>query len=158
MARHLNDKEVLAQIPVARARARRASATEPRAISARYDRKRRLIVVELSNDAFFGFPAESGQGLRGASDAQLAEVEVSPSGEGLHWESLDADLSVPALLRGMFGTKAWMKELGRAGGSVRSEAKAEAARRNGAKGGRPRVSAAATAAKAKSQSASKKRT
>jgi hypothetical protein len=31
-----------------------------------------------------------------------------------------------------------MSELGRAGGSVRSEAKAQAARENGAKGGRPK--------------------
>jgi hypothetical protein len=34
-----------------------------------------------------------------------------------------------------------MRELGRAGGSARSEAKARAARLNGAKGGRPRARA-----------------
>jgi hypothetical protein len=98
------------------------------------------VVVELTNGAFFGFPAHLGQGLRGASPEDLAEVEVSPSGEALHWERLDVDLRVPALLHGVFGTKAWMRELGRAGGRVRSKAKTRAARLNGAKGGRPRKS------------------
>ena len=36
--------------------------------------------------------------------------------------------------------KKYLAEIGRKGGSVTSEAKAEAARRNGAKGGRPRKS------------------
>ncbi|MDS3860547.1 DUF2442 domain-containing protein [Thermosynechococcaceae cyanobacterium BACA0444] len=39
---------------------------------------------------------------------QLAEVEVSPSGYGLHWESLDADLAVPALMSQVFGSGAWL--------------------------------------------------
>lgn len=131
-------REILAQIPAARARARAAAASEPRAARARYDRKRTLIIVELTNGAFFGFPAHLGQGLRGATAEELAEVTVSPSGEALHWPRLDADLRVPALLQGIFGTRAWMRELGRAGGRVRSEAKANAARENGRKGGRPR--------------------
>jgi hypothetical protein len=46
--------------------------------------------------------------------------------------------SVTELLAGVLGTKAWMAELGRAGGRVKSAAKSRAARRNGAKGGRPR--------------------
>lgn len=136
--RRLTDQEILAQIPAARERGRRARETEPRAARAHYDRVRSQIVVELTNGAFFGFPARLGQGLRGASPAQLAEVEVSPSGEALRWDSLDVDLRVEALLRGVFGTKAWMRELGRSGGRVRSAAKARAARLNGAKGGRPR--------------------
>jgi hypothetical protein len=137
------DREILAQIPAARARARAAATSEPRAARARYDRKRALIVVELTNGAFFGFPARLGQGLRDATPAELADVTVSPSGEALHWPRLDADLRVPALLQGLFGTRAWMRELGRSGGLARSEAKASAARRNGRKGGRPRKNPAA---------------
>jgi hypothetical protein len=136
--RRRSDEEVLAQIPAARRRARAARTSEPRAKSARYDRARGLVIVELQNGSYFGFPAQLGQGLRGASPDELAEVEVSPSGEALHWERLNADLRVPALLQGMFGTRAWMRELGRIGGRARSEAKARAARLNGAKGGRPR--------------------
>lgn len=58
-------------------------------------------------------------------------------GFGLHWEALDVDLSIPTLMAGSFGTKAWMRELARRAGSVTSPAKAAAARVNGAKGGRP---------------------
>jgi hypothetical protein len=72
---------------------------------------------------------------------QLAEVEVTPSGYGLHWESLDVDLGVPELVAGLFGTKAWMSELGRQGGQSKSSAKAQASRDNGRSGGRPRKTA-----------------
>ncbi len=48
------------------------------------------------------------QGLQDAPPEQLAEVEISPSGYGLHWESLDADLAVPALMSQIFGSGAWM--------------------------------------------------
>jgi Protein of unknown function (DUF2442) len=51
---------------------------------------------------------------------------VTPSGYGLHWESLDVDLGVPQLVAGIFGTKAWMTELGRLGGQVKSAAKEKA--------------------------------
>jgi hypothetical protein len=51
---------------------------------------------------------------------------------------------VPALLQGVFGSKSWMaRHLGSAGGRARSDAKAEAARTNGRKGGRPRKTAGA---------------
>jgi hypothetical protein len=137
-ARRLSDEKVLAQLPAARSRARVARAREPRAKRALYDQARRLIIVELTNGAIFGFPPRLAQGLRGAAAEALAQVTVSPSGEALHWDTLDADLRVPALLQGMFGTRAWMRQLAQAGGRSRSDAKARAARANGAKGGRPR--------------------
>jgi hypothetical protein len=49
--------------------------------------------------------------LAGASPKDVADVEVTPSGDGLHWEKLDADFSVPALLAGVFGTEAWMAKI-----------------------------------------------
>jgi len=143
--KRLTDAQILAQLPAARERARAARAAEPRATHARYDRGRGLVIVELDNGAFFGFPADRAEGLRGASVEQLAGVKVSPSGEALHWGELDADLRVASLLQGVFGTRAWMRELARAGGRVRSEAKAQAARENGQRGGRPRRPAAAKA-------------
>ncbi len=60
--------------------------------------------------------------------------QTNRAGFGLHWEALDVDLSVPALMAESFGTKTWMRELARRAGSV----KAAAARVNGAKGGRPK--------------------
>jgi Protein of unknown function (DUF2442) len=49
--------------------------------------------------------------LSGATLEDLAGVEVTPSGMGLHWEKLDADLSVPALLKGIYGNSSWMEQL-----------------------------------------------
>ena len=122
----------------AEARGREMLESEPRAVSARYDGRTGRIIVELSNSATFAFPPQLGQGLAEASAAQLAEVEISGAGFGLHWEALDIDLSIPGLLSGHFGTKAWVRELARRAGQSRSPAKAAAARANGAKGGRPR--------------------
>lgn len=126
------------QITRARKAARDADATEPRVASARYDHESHRIVIDLKNGATFFVPVAMLEGFANASPAELADIEVTPSRAGLHWKKLDADLSVPALLKGAFGSKTWMSELGKRGGSTTSEAKASAARENGKKGGRPR--------------------
>ncbi|HEX8671166.1 MAG TPA: DUF2442 domain-containing protein [Longimicrobium sp.] len=108
MATNLTDEEILAQLPAARERARLAAETEPRAKTARYQKSTGRVVVELSNGCLFAFPAQLGEGLRGASAAELAKVEVLPGGSGLHWHALDVDLSVPGLVDGIFGSKRWM--------------------------------------------------
>ena len=86
----------------------------PHAVRARYDRRLRRIVVRLSSGMDLSFSPKDAQGLEHASPEQLAEVEILGVGYGLHWESLDADLYVPALLRGVTGTAAWMARRGRA--------------------------------------------
>jgi hypothetical protein len=134
----LNDGEILAQIPAARRAGRLEAANSPRAKSARYDRITKRVEVELTNGCAFAFPVSLAQGLRGASPVDLARIGIELDGEGLHWERLDADLLVSELLRGVFGSGRWMSEVGRTLGGVRSEAKANASRINGRKGGRPR--------------------
>ena len=126
------------QIDAALERGRAVRLHEPRAAAARYDRRAGRVIVELTNGCTFAFPPRLAQGLDSASEEQLCEVEILGEGHGLHWESLDADLSIPGLLAGLFGTKAWLA--GQAGRAT-SAAKAAAARSNGAKGGRPRRSA-----------------
>ena len=116
-------------------RGRIARQTEPRAASVRYDKKNSRIVIDLTNGCVFAFPPYLAQGLEQATDEELAAVEVLGAGYGLHWEALDVDLSVPGLLAGLFGTRAYMA---RKAGQATSPAKAAAARANGAKGGRPR--------------------
>lgn len=127
-----------AELAAAEERGRIAMATEPRAVSARYDAKAGRIVVELTSGATFAFPPALVQFLRDATPEHLAEIEVSAAGFGLHWPQIDVDFTVKGLMNGVFGTKAWMSELARRAGSVTSPAKAAAARANGAKGGRPR--------------------
>ena len=113
------------------------------AVSARYDRRTSRVVVTLNTGVQLAFPAKLAEGLAGASPENLAEIEISPAGLGLHWPRIDADVYVPALLQGVFGSKNWMaRELGANGGRSRTDAKVAAARENGRKGGRPRKLAA----------------
>ena len=112
------------------------------AVAARYDRDTSRVVVSLHNGVELSFPAAIAQPLAHASPEDLEEIEVEPDGLALFWPRLDDGLTVPGLLAGSFGTRAWMASLlGRAGGQVSTPAKAAAARANGRKGGRPRRSA-----------------
>jgi hypothetical protein len=121
------------------ARARGTLSHEPglKATGARYDPRKKLIVVELANGTSFAFPPSLAQGLADARAADLAKIELTPLGAGLHWPRLDADLTVEGLLAGMFGGRAWMRAHAARAGSTKSPATAAAARANGAKGGRP---------------------
>lgn len=84
---------------------------ERRAINATYDCQSDQIIIQFVNGSEFRFNPELGQGLQNATPEQLAEVEITPSGKGLHWETLDADLSIPDLLRNVYGNKKWMSKL-----------------------------------------------
>jgi hypothetical protein len=120
-------------------RARKMREMFPRAVSAHYDRASGRVVVELSSKVAVNFRSEDAQGLEHAKAADLAKIELSPSGFGIHFPSLDADLYLPALLEGFLGSRKWMAaRMGEAGGKSRSKAKKAASRANGAKGGRPR--------------------
>ena len=114
------------------------------AIAARYDRRRARIIVGLNTGVELAIPVRLVEGLAGAPADSLANIEISPAGLGLHWPKLDADLYVPALMRGVFGSRNWMaRQLGAEGGRSRTPAKAAAARANGRKGGRPKKTAGA---------------
>jgi hypothetical protein len=120
-----------------RMRIRRESG--PQAVAARYDRRVGRIMVTLSNGLELAFPPHLAEGLADAKPADLAIIEITPAGLGLHWPKLDADLYLPALLQGVFGSPRWMAGLlGKSGGLARTAAKVAAARKNGRKGGRPR--------------------
>jgi hypothetical protein len=127
------------QFELANARARELQSTLPRAVSARYDRRIGRIVLHLSTGIDLVFPPHIAQGLETATPAQLAQIEISPSGFGIHFPSLDSDLYLPALLEGFLGSRKWMAgRLGAHGGKSTSPAKTAAAQRNGRNGGRPR--------------------
>jgi Protein of unknown function (DUF2442) len=131
-----------AQVRDAERRLQARLKTQPHATSAHYDSKAGRIVVSLSSGIEIAFPAELAEGLAGAKASDLSEIEITPTGLGLHWPRLDADLYLPALMEGTFGSRRWMAQLmGTAGGRATSTAKRAAARRNGRLGGRPRKQA-----------------
>jgi hypothetical protein len=120
-------------------RTERRRAAAPAAVAARYDRRRDRVVIDLSTGYEVAFAPRRAQGLERARPADLEPIEISPSGFGLHFPKLDVDLWLPALLEGVFGSRAWMAaRLGARGGKSKSRAKARAARANGKRGGRPR--------------------
>ena len=96
------------------------------------------IVITFSSDMELSFAPENTQGLEYACAADFAEAEITPSGLGVYFPRIDADLYIPSLLQGLLGTEKWMSEIGRKGGSTRTEAKSAAARQNGKLGGRPK--------------------
>jgi Protein of unknown function (DUF2442) len=109
------DAALQAQINQARQAGEVLDETEPRAVKAWYEMTSARVFIEIKNGIVMGVPYQLLEGLELATPEQLAKVEVTPSGYGLHWEGLDVDLGVPQLVAGIFGTKTWMKELGRLG-------------------------------------------
>ena len=130
-------KQVAEHFEKANQRGRRAALDEPRAQHARLSANSTVLHLELTNGAKITIPVRLIRELKTATPRQLIDMEVLPTGDGLHWDALDVTISVPGLVAGMFGPGTWMSEMGRRGGATSSSAKAAAARRNGLRGGRP---------------------
>ena len=133
----------IAEIDAAIAQAKIYDLYRPKAIAAIYRAEDDVFVIKFLTGVELTIPRMLLQGLENATPAQLAEVEIVDFQSGLHWESLDVDHYILSLLEGFFGSRKWMSELGKIGGTSRSAAKQSAARKNGRKGGRPRKAAIA---------------
>lgn len=94
-------------------RAAQRMARSVKAVSAKYDRRIGMVVVELSCGLFLQFRPRDIQGMEQARPGDLSDIVISPSGLGLHVPKLDADVSVPGLMRGLLGSRAWMQSLAR---------------------------------------------
>jgi hypothetical protein len=128
----------------AAAKARATLRAHPTALMAHYEPKIGQVIVTLNSGLQFLLDPAKTQGLLGASRAALSEIEIVGPGLGIYFPKLDVDIYIPGLLAGHFGSKKWAAaQLGRAGGSVKTRAKADAARENGKLGGRPRKARAA---------------
>jgi hypothetical protein len=130
------------EFAAANAKGRARLSSMPRAVEAGYDVQRNRVVIRLNTGLEIAFAPQDAQGLEGAMPEDLAVVEIDPPGFGIRFPKLDADLYLPALLEGFFGSMAWAAaRLGQAGGRASTPAKQEAARTNGRHGGRPRSAA-----------------
>jgi hypothetical protein len=128
----------------AAARMKERRSMTPVAVSAKFIRATRRLSITLNTGIEVIFPADRAEGLAQARPSDLSDIEITPSGLGLHFPRLDADIYLPALLEGVLGSRRWMAaSLGKEGGSARSEAKAKASRNNGKLGDRPRKGDAA---------------
>jgi Protein of unknown function (DUF2442) len=122
------------------ARARgEARAQDPSAVvEAQYDATRDAIDLRFRSGGSMTIPRQLVPGLDDVLASALGGISISPAGDALSWPSLDVDVYVPGLVARAFGTRLFARATGQQGGQRRSKAKAEAARTNGAKGGRPR--------------------
>ncbi len=92
-------------------RAQENMENSPKAQKVTFDRKSRRLVVDLQNGVSVLIPTSLIQIFSNASDDEIDDVEIVLNGMYLRWESLDEDLSVSGLVKGVFGTKKWMSEL-----------------------------------------------
>lgn len=118
-------------------RGKKVKSNLPSVVSVKYDRRIYKIVITLSSGLDLSFSPKSVQGLEYAHLNELMDIKVTPSGLGIHFPKLDADIYIPALLEGFLGSNKWLAEQGRKGGKASTVAKAAAARINGKLGGRP---------------------
>src|SRR5437879_13567711 len=60
--------------------------------AAHYDRRTGRVVIDLSSGLSIAFKPQDAQGFEHAKPEQLRKIEISPSGLGLHFPVIDADI------------------------------------------------------------------
>ena len=131
----MTDEELLA----IEQRTERDAGKKPRVADAKYaDGLLTLWIVgdNVTLGTRLTFPARNWPEFSEASDAELANIEVTVFGD-LHWPDLDYAVDALGFLSKLMGI-ALPQYTGRMGGRATSAAKTVAVRANGAKGGRPR--------------------
>lgn len=84
---------------------------DPVAISVKHISTENLIVIHLSNARRLVLPVEDIQALNQATHEQLSHHEIIGIGRGISFPDIDADLFVPALIQGIYGSERWMRQL-----------------------------------------------
>lgn len=99
-----------AEIEAATRRGELMQATWPAATAVRYDSVAHRIVISLSSGVDVSFAPGDAQGLENARPEDLAMTEISPSGFGVHFPAIDADIYIPNLLQGRLGSEKWRRQ------------------------------------------------
>ena len=104
------------------------------ATSIRYQRDADRFLLQMLSGITLRIPRILVHEFDGISTNMLANVSIGLGGDTVQLKECDLDIALPGLLRGLFGLNSGQRN----GGRARSAAKAIAAQRNGALGGRPR--------------------
>ncbi|WP_338523629.1 DUF2442 domain-containing protein [Pseudomonas batumici] len=78
------------------------------AVKAHFDRLSRRLIIDFHSGVRLEVPTGLVETLDVGSATQLSEIEISPSGLGLYFPQLDADILIAGLLQGVMGSPAWM--------------------------------------------------
>ena len=130
------------EIEAARLHGEEEAKTAVRAKTVRFVAKAAARDLELVRGGKVTMPVSQMEAFRRLPEEALAQLEVYPGGSTIASESMDLHFSVEALVFEFLMGPAWAQGLRRQAasrmGRTSSVAKTEAARANGAKGGRPR--------------------
>jgi Protein of unknown function (DUF2442) len=117
------------------------AASEEQMLSLRsvsYDARADALRLTLSSGVRLSVPRSQIPPLAEANSRQLTAVYTGNGGATISQDELDVDVFIPGLLDRLFG-RTIRGDLGRRAGRVLTPAKARAARKNGRKGGRPKL-------------------
>ncbi|MGC1308192.1 MAG: DUF2442 domain-containing protein [Phormidesmis sp.] len=108
MSESVDTSITLEDIERIRARSQQLEAVEHRAMAVRYDAGQKRLHIETLREDAFSVNVDLLQGVAGADDRQIANIEILPGGEGLYWPDLDASLLVHGICTGVYGSRRWM--------------------------------------------------
>ena len=105
-----------------------------------YDRHRNRLIMGLEKGVEFSLPLALVSELASAAPDVLAQMYLTPSGEVLVVDEIDAHIGTKGLIEAALSVlpaRAFAATLGASGGARSTNAKRSAAAENGKKGGRP---------------------
>ncbi|AOK06001.1 DUF2442 domain-containing protein [Burkholderia sp. AU28942] len=115
----------------------RQALARPHVIGARYLPSDRVMELQYSSGWVLRFNPRETEWLRDVPEKALAFPYVTPGGDGLIFDDAEVSVSIPGLVAQLVPLDIARSVVASARGRVTSAAKAEAARLNGLKGGRP---------------------
>jgi len=86
-------------------RAASMKAKFPEAVSVRHDRRGNRVVIGLVSGIELGLIPSRIPGLESAKPSDLQQAEITPSGFGIHFPSLNVDIYIPSLIMDSVGPR-----------------------------------------------------
>lgn len=117
----------------------RESLSRPHAVEARYDASKHMLTIYFNTKLAVSFDPSSVEILKNLSASAFANAVVTPGGDGLIFDVEGGmAVSLPGLLAKVIPFEIAQNAMATKAGKSKSERKIQAARQNGALGGRPK--------------------